>query len=142
MTQIKTWAEADREDRNVTIERCAQIAYDSPDTITACRRIRALKDTPTQVHNDLCKRIAELEREHQYLVDKLYPLLDALRDLPELPPPRVLLTLSHAADFSKDWNTGKRIQREKGLGAVPPKTECEEGAGWWHRIIKRGQTGD
>jgi hypothetical protein len=83
------------------------------------------------------KRIADLERENQYLVDQLYPLLDALRDLPELPSPDVLLTLSHAADFSKDWKTGKRIQRELGLDVVPPKTECEEGAGWWHRVILR-----
>jgi hypothetical protein len=87
--------------------------------------------------NDLYNRVAELQQENEYLIDKLYPLLDALRDLPELPPPRVLLTLSHAADFSKDWDTGKRIQREKGLCAVPPKTECEEGAGWWHRVIRR-----
>lgn len=71
-----------------------------------------------------------------YYKDRFYPLLWALRDLPDVPPPLVLNTLSQAGDFSKDWNEGKRIQRERGLEVVPPNTECEIGAGFWHRVIK------
>jgi len=74
--------------------------------------------------------------EAQYYIDRYYGLLHALRDLPELPPPLVLKVLSTAADFSKDWEEGKRIQRERGLEAVPPVTECEMGAGFWHRVIQ------
>lgn len=65
-----------------------------------------------------------------------YDLLWALRDLPDVPSPRVLLSLSIIGKFPEDWNEGKRIQRERGLEVVPPKTECEIGAGFWHRVIK------
>lgn len=74
--------------------------------------------------------------DEQYYKDRYYPLLCALRDLPEVPPPIVLKVLSECADFSKDWEQGKRIQRERGLEVVPPVTECEMGAGWWHRVVK------
>jgi hypothetical protein len=74
--------------------------------------------------------------DETYYQDRYYALLDALRDLPEVPPPLVLRTLSHAAKFSGDWEEGKRIQRERGLDVVPPNTECEMGAGWWHRVIR------
>jgi len=77
------------------------------------------------------------DSETQYYIDRFYPLLYALRDLPDLPPPLVLHTLSTAANFSIDWEEGKRIQRERGLAAVPPNTECECGAGFWHRVIKK-----
>jgi len=79
--------------------------------------------------------IERLKCENKYLLEKFYPLLDALRDLPDLPTPDVLLTLSHSAKYPEDWNTGKRLQRERGLDVVPPKTECELGAGWWHRVV-------
>jgi len=82
-------------------------------------------------------RVTQLEMEKKYLIDDLYPLLDALRDLPVLPSPDVLLTLSHAAKYPEDWETGKFLQRERGLRAVPPKTECELGAGWWNRVVNR-----
>lgn len=74
--------------------------------------------------------------ESQYYIDRYYPLLWALRDQPDLPPPLVLHVLSQAGNFSLDWEEGKRIQRERGLEAVPPVTECEVGAGFWHRVIK------
>ncbi len=74
--------------------------------------------------------------DEKYYVARYYGLLDALRDLPDLPPPLILTVLSHAAKFPGDWNEGKRIQRERGLEVVPPVTECEMGAGFWHRVIK------
>lgn len=67
---------------------------------------------------------------------RYFPLLDALRHLPELPSPMVLTVLSHCGKWPEDWSEGKRIQRERGLEAVPPVTECEIGAGWWHRVIR------
>lgn len=72
----------------------------------------------------------------KYYTDRYYPLLFALRDRPVLPSPLVLHCLSQAGDFSLDYDEGKRIQREYGLEAVPPVTECEVGAGFWHRIIQ------
>jgi hypothetical protein len=78
----------------------------------------------------------------QYHVDRYYELLWALRDLPELPSPMVLLSLGTIGTFPGDYNEGKRIQRERGLGAVPPKTECEIGAGFWHRVIQPVPTKD
>lgn len=77
-----------------------------------------------------------MPKDAQYYIDRYYPLLFALRDRPVLPPPMVLKCLSQAGDFVLDWNEGKRIQREYGLDAVPPVTECEVGAGFWHRVIR------
>jgi hypothetical protein len=79
---------------------------------------------------------AGIDAERKYFIDRYYPLLWALRDRPELPDTLVLHILSHAADFSIDLDEGKRIQRERGLDAVPPVTECEMGAGFWHRVIR------
>jgi len=76
------------------------------------------------------------DSELKYYTDRWFALLDALRDLPELPDPLVLSVLSHCAKFPEDWNEGNRIQRERGLDAVPPNTECEKGAGYWHRVIR------
>jgi hypothetical protein len=72
----------------------------------------------------------------QYERDRYYGLLHALRDLPVLPPPFVLVCLGTIGTFPDDYNEGKRIQIEYGLDAVPPKTECEIGAGFWHRVIQ------
>ncbi len=72
-----------------------------------------------------------------YLTEDYYALLNALRDRPELPPPLVLQILSYCGTWPEDWEEGKRIQAERGLETVPPKTECEIGAGWWHRVIRR-----
>jgi hypothetical protein len=74
--------------------------------------------------------------EDTYERDRYYELLWALRDLPEVPPPMVLISLGTIGTFPDDYNEGKRIQRERGLEIVPPKTECEIGAGFWHRVIK------
>lgn len=72
----------------------------------------------------------------KYYKDRYYPLLWALRNRPVLPDPLVLHILSQAGNFSLDIEEGKRIQREYGLDAVPPVTECEIGAGFWHRVIQ------
>lgn len=78
--------------------------------------------------------VDELRRELRRAWDDHYELLDALRDLPELPPKRVLHTLSHAARWPEDHTAGKLMQREKGLDAIPPVSECEGGAGVWQRL--------
>lgn len=72
----------------------------------------------------------------RYYADKYLKLLYALRDRPELPSPEVLYSLGKIGTFPEDYNEGKRIQRERGLSAVPPTTECEIGAGFWHRVIR------
>lgn len=78
--------------------------------------------------------VEELRRELHYYKDAYYGVLRALRDLPEMPPPFVLLHLNTAAKYPEDWERGKRLQREYGLDAIPPKSECEKGAGLWDRI--------
>jgi hypothetical protein len=72
----------------------------------------------------------------EYYTDRYYALLYALRDRPELPSPIVLNSLGGIGTFPDDYNEGKRIQRQRGLDAVPAKTECEIGAGFWHRVIR------
>lgn len=61
-------------------------------------------------------------------------LVNALRNWPRLPRPRTLRTLSGAARFPEDWETGKKMQRELEPERIPGKTECEKGAGFWDRI--------
>jgi hypothetical protein len=78
--------------------------------------------------------VEELRREYRHFVDDYYALLYALRDAPEIPPARVLLSLSTSSRWPEDWNKGKELQRQHGLVAIPPKTECESGAGAWFRI--------
>lgn len=63
----------------------------------------------------------------------------ALRDQPKLPEPRVLSHLNRAAKFPEDWERGKQMQRKLGLDAIPPNTECEMGAGWWNRVMQKGE---
>lgn len=66
--------------------------------------------------------------------DEFFGLVDALRDWPKLPPAWVLKWLKY--DFPKDWERGKEMQRELGHDVIPPKTECEGGAGAWDRITE------
>ncbi len=79
--------------------------------------------------------LEELRREYRYFVDNFYALLHALRDQPELPPPFVLLHLGTIGKWPADYEAGKKVQQERGLDAVPPKTECEIGAGVWTRLM-------
>ncbi len=81
-------------------------------------------------------KIKEGETDAEFFCRRYYDLLDALRDLPDLPSHSVLSALGHAGKFPGDWDLGKRIQRERGLSAVPPVTECEIGAGFWRRVVK------
>lgn len=78
--------------------------------------------------------IDELRKEVRRLWDEQAELVKALRDLPEVPHGRVLKLLSHAGKWPEEWRIGKRMQREHGLKAIPPKTEYELGAGLWFRI--------
>jgi hypothetical protein len=78
--------------------------------------------------------IEELRREVRECWDRELAIANALRDLPEMPPPWVLLFFDRAAKWPEDSNLGKKIQRELGLDAIPPKSECETGAGVWYRI--------
>ena len=78
--------------------------------------------------------VAELRRELRHSLDVQYGILHALRDVPQFPPPFVLVHLGSAAKYPEDWRRGKELQMEHGLDVIPPKTECELGAGLWERI--------
>lgn len=78
--------------------------------------------------------IDELRREVRECWDRERAIANALRDLPEMAPPWILLFLDRAAKWPEDNNLGKLLQRKLGLEAIPPKSECEGGAGIWYRI--------
>lgn len=78
-----------------------------------------------------------LQAELTYKREALYGILYALRDAPQLPSPFILSVLGDTAGkYPKDWERGKQLQRKHGLDAIPPRTECEVGAGLWDRIRK------
>lgn len=81
--------------------------------------------------------IEELRRELRECWDREFAICDAIRDAPLLPPPWILLFFSQSGKWPDDYERGKLLQRQRGLDAVPPKTECEIGAGVWSRI-RRG----
>lgn len=74
--------------------------------------------------------------KNQYAED-LFELLDALSEPSKLPNPRVLRLLSKPGDFPRDWETGKRMQNDIGIDAIPMVCECEIGAGFWARVLQR-----
>lgn len=78
--------------------------------------------------------LAALRSELRHALDVQYGVLHALRDAPRFPDPFVLMHLGTIAKYPEDWNRGKELQRELGLTVIPPKTECELGAGLWERI--------
>jgi hypothetical protein len=78
--------------------------------------------------------IEQLRCEVRELWDLQQDIVSALRDLPEVPPPWVLMFLSRANKWPEDNNLGKLMQRKYGLDLIPPKSECESGAGVWYRI--------
>jgi hypothetical protein len=85
--------------------------------------------------------LVELRREVRMCWDREQALIDALRDVPEMPPAWILLFLSRAAKWPEDYNFGKILRREMGFDVIPPKSECECGAGIWHRI-RQGLSAD
>ena len=78
--------------------------------------------------------VAELRSELNYYLDAYYGILFALRDVPQFPPPFVLMHLGTVARYPEDFNRGKELQCNLGLDIIPPKHECEGGAGLWERI--------
>jgi hypothetical protein len=78
--------------------------------------------------------IEELRREVRECWEREQAIVGALRDLPEMPPPWILLFFSQASKWPEDSNLGKLLQRKLTLEAIPPKSECETGAGVWYRI--------
>lgn len=80
--------------------------------------------------------VDELRRELRYYIDIHYGILYAIRDAPEMPPPFVLLHLGSVSKWPEDSNRGKELQRKMGLAVIPPKSECECGAGVWDRIMR------
>jgi hypothetical protein len=78
--------------------------------------------------------LEELRREVRECWDREHAIANALRDLPEVAPPWVLLFFDRASQWPEDSRLGKLMQRKHGLSAIPPKTECETGAGVWYRI--------
>lgn len=81
--------------------------------------------------------VDELRRELRYYLDLHYGIMHAIRDVPQFPSPFVLMHLGTIAKYPDDWERGKELQREHGLSVIPPKHECEGGAGLWERI-RRG----
>ena len=88
--------------------------------------------TDTPYENTLS--IDELRREVRECWDREHAIARALRDLPEMAPPWILLFFSRASQWPEDSNLGNLLQRKLGLDAIPPKSECETGAGVWYRI--------
>jgi hypothetical protein len=78
--------------------------------------------------------IDELRRKIRECLDFEFAIANALRDLPEMAPSWILLFLNRVASWPQDNNLGKQLQRKLGLNAIPPKSECEGGAGVWYRI--------
>ena len=78
--------------------------------------------------------IEELRREVRQCWDREHELAKAIRDAVEMPPPWILLLLNRGAHWPEDNHLGKLLQRKLGLDAIPPKSECESGAGVWYRI--------
>lgn len=65
---------------------------------------------------------------------RYFALLRAFKNWPAMPGPVALKILGSAGTFPDDGNRGKVLQRELGLDVIPPKVECEMGAGFWDRI--------
>lgn len=78
--------------------------------------------------------LEELRREVRECWDRQQAIVTALRDLPEMPPPWILLFFDRASKFPEDSNLGKKLQQMLPRGTIPYKTECECGAGVWYRI--------
>lgn len=78
--------------------------------------------------------IEELRAEVRMCWDRELALAHAIRDIPEMPSPFVLLFLSRGSHWPEDSDLGKMLQRKLGIGKVPPKSECETGAGVWYRL--------
>ncbi|AXK79976.1 hypothetical protein DW352_05250 [Pseudolabrys taiwanensis] len=76
----------------------------------------------------------DLRRELAWEIDLRHALIKTFRDLPENPEPLALRALCELASWDRDHELGKKIQREHGLAAVPPKSEYEDAAGLWARI--------
>ncbi len=77
--------------------------------------------------------------------EELYAMIDSLRDrvrtyaralqnAPAMPDPYTLKVISRCGRGPEDWERGKSLQRELGAEAIPPKSECETGAGFWDRL--------
>lgn len=78
--------------------------------------------------------IERLRQELRECWDRERAIVDALRDLPEMAPPWILLFFDRAAKYPDDNSLGKKLQQKLPRGAIPYKTECEGGAGVWYRI--------
>lgn len=74
-------------------------------------------------------------REFRQVWNEHYELLCALRDMPETIPPSLQIRLAMCGKWPEDKDTGKRLQLDKASGwEIPFKSECELGAGFWHRL--------
>jgi hypothetical protein len=78
----------------------------------------------------------DARRELLLALEFQHGLLDAIKNQAELPDPWVLTVLDQAALWPADKGVGLMLQRKHGLDAVPPVTECENGAGLWWRILQ------
>jgi hypothetical protein len=78
--------------------------------------------------------VDELRRKLAWEIDLRLALRETFRDMPENPSHLALRALCDLSSWQRDHALGKKIQRERGLAAVPPKSEYEDAAGLWARI--------
>ena len=78
--------------------------------------------------------INALRDELVWALEQQFALVEALKELPEIAPVPALHLLSEAASWPGDWERGKAMAHEHGIDAIPPVSECENGAGLWARI--------
>lgn len=85
----------------------------------------------------------EAKESHKAIFGELELIREAFAGWPALPRPLILNRLSTYGKWPEDWEVGCLMQREisAALGppsyswdVIPPKTECELGAGFWNRI--------
>lgn len=81
--------------------------------------------------------LEQCRKEFRYYCDLHYGILFALRDLPEMPEPWILMHLATAARYPEDFNKGKELQQKLGSKVIPYKHECEGGAGFWFRLREK-----
>jgi hypothetical protein len=72
-----------------------------------------------------------LVNELAWEIERIFALREAFKELPEVPPVEAQSLLHEFSTWPRDWERGKKMQRQHGIEAVPPNTECECGAGLW-----------
>ena len=117
--------------------KACQIAYDAATNEADKSYWQHQIDTLDRLRDEgIAETYDDFVRHIQRHREKLNLFRLIFAEWPEMPSPQGLILLSRFGKWPEDLNRGKRIQREHGLALVPPKTECELGAGFWDRITE------